>query len=310
MDFLCLRVLGFFLVDFAGIACFLHLVSAVSFWPLVWQSALVSGCAMCFCLLIAGVTIEAFWVFSVLFSLHFPPGTNSRRPCLLAVTVPWTFDFELPALISACWTFVLTRCSLSFRAWSLPIRGLQFQVQSFRVRAGLAPAFVCIFILCSHHHSAPKCRKQFAGWPIAWVRLVPMSGFPKDFDSLLGFPGEGPANPINMQRDTCWSLSTPNVGSLKTSSFWQSDEDVVYCLQETRIGRNNFRTSRLQVEATKRYARTVDMLPCTGARRSSRLTPSPVLSTPRKSTQFCTRKSSKLSVSTLAGFKFHQKSDR
>ena len=301
MDFPCLCVLGFLLVDFAGFACVLHLVSALSFWLLARQSAQVLGCAMCFCR-IAGVTIKAFRVFNVLLSL--------RRLCLLAVTVPWTFDFELPALISACWTFVLTRCSLSFRAWSLPVRGLQFLVQSFRVRAGLAPAFVCIFTLCSHHHSAPKCRKQFAGWPTAWVRVVPTTGFPNEFDSLLGFPGESPNNPNNLPRDTCWSLSTANVGSLKTSSFWQSDEDVVYCLQETRIGRNNFRTSRLQVEATKRYARTVDMLPCTGARRSSRLTPSPVLSTPRKSTQFCTRKSSKLSVSTLAGFKFHQKSDR
>lgn len=72
-----------------------------------------------------------------------------------------------------------------------------------------------------------------------------------NFDSTCGFPGEGPTKNHFILPQNRWSLSTANIGSLKTSSFWQSDEDNIYCLQETRIGKNNYRTSCQQVQATR-----------------------------------------------------------
>ena len=55
-----------------------------------------------------------------------------------------------------------------------------------------------------------------------------------DFDSTLGFPGEGPAE------TSCWSLATVNVGSLKTSTSWKACQSSAVCAQETRVGKNGF----------------------------------------------------------------------
>ena len=73
-------------------------------------------------------------------------------------------------------------------------------------------------------------------------------GWPRVFDDSLGFPGEGP---LDVHRSS-WSLSTVNVGSLKSSTFWKSNSDVITCVQETRVGRNNFRTASRDVAATGR----------------------------------------------------------
>ena len=61
------------------------------------------------------------------------------------------------------------------------------------------------------------------------------------FDATLGFPGEGPA-PL-------WSLLSCNIGSMNTNLTWKVREETVLCLQETRVGRNNVRTTRKTVEA-------------------------------------------------------------
>lgn len=69
------------------------------------------------------------------------------------------------------------------------------------------------------------------------------------FNATLGFPGEGPISCLNDPLKY-WSISTLNIGSLKTSSFWKGTDDQAYCLQETRIGKNNWQASKKLVEAT------------------------------------------------------------
>ena len=77
----------------------------------------------------------------------------------------------------------------------------------------------------------------------------------RDFDSTLGFPGEGPIEPMN------WSLLSYNVGSLNTNVEWKTVNDNVVCLQETRIGRNNAKTSAAMVQTTGRKLFTGEKLP-------------------------------------------------
>ena len=60
------------------------------------------------------------------------------------------------------------------------------------------------------------------------------------FDSTLGFPGEGPE---------LTTLVSANIGSLNTNQLWKSWGADITCLQETRIGKNNVRTSTRNIEA-------------------------------------------------------------
>ena len=62
----------------------------------------------------------------------------------------------------------------------------------------------------------------------------------RSFDHTKGFPGEGP--------DLC-TLVSANVGSLNTNHLWKSWGADITCLQETRIGKNNVRTSTKNIEA-------------------------------------------------------------
>lgn len=62
-----------------------------------------------------------------------------------------------------------------------------------------------------------------------------------EFDATLGFPGEGPIPPV-------WTISTANIGSLKTNPSWKYEASSVQCLQETRIGCNNLLHSKKSVK--------------------------------------------------------------
>ena len=73
------------------------------------------------------------------------------------------------------------------------------------------------------------------------------------FDSTRGYPGEGPAD--------LWTLFSHNTGSLRTTMQWQSSEDSVLCIQEPRIGRNNFRDASFRVKATGRSLFSSKLLP-------------------------------------------------
>lgn len=59
------------------------------------------------------------------------------------------------------------------------------------------------------------------------------------FDQTLVFPGEGPTS-------NRMSLVTANIGPVRTNTDWQSWPDDIICLQETRIGKNNVRSTSFQ----------------------------------------------------------------
>ena len=186
-------------------------------------------------------------------------------------------------------------------------------------KAGAVLATKASIVRSLHHDSMPKCPKHFTVCPQGVCRWVRACGFPMNFDSTCGFPGEGPMKPPNCSVGACWSISTANIGSLKTSSFWQTNEDVIYCLQETRIGRNNFRTSCKQVQTTKRSlfavnsyrvlsALTADISPCTEAQPLSPPIPLRGRLTVKMMPPTFTRRSSRPKGSMLAGSKFPLKS--
>ena len=66
----------------------------------------------------------------------------------------------------------------------------------------------------------------------------------KDFDSTLGFPGEGP-----QQNETNKMVFlSANIGSINTNNTWKAITADVYCLQETRIGKNNEKQTAFQIK--------------------------------------------------------------
>ena len=72
---------------------------------------------------------------------------------------------------------------------------------------------------------------HFSNGPVeaySWFQVV--------FDATLGFPGEGPSS-SNM------SIVSANVGSVMTDKTWKTWNADVVCLQETRVGRNNYRSA-------------------------------------------------------------------
>ena len=71
----------------------------------------------------------------------------------------------------------------------------------------------------------------YRDWVISWC----------EFDATLGFPGEGPSP---------WTFLSCNIGSMNTNLTWKVREETVLCLQETRVGKNNIRTTRKTVDAT------------------------------------------------------------
>ena len=226
--------------------------ASLSLWCVASRAALAFGFAM------RVLSIEmgfATWVFRALrfvffVSAHHVP--SLAEDVLLVNTGPWICVREPPASISAVLDFVLPwRLRVVF-AWSLPAEGFSFPVQQSRGCTLPALSIELLHFRRLHRDIAPKCPKQPDVRPLSVIRWVPGGGFPKEFDALKGFPGEGPDPPNSQSCSPHWSLSTANIGSLKTSTFWQSNFDTVYCLQETRIGRNNFRSSLKQVQATNR----------------------------------------------------------
>lgn len=215
-------------------------------------AALACMFAMLFGRIVTGFAISAFRAF-VLFC--FPASLLGNNACLvwfLAVIQFRAIDFEPLASISVSLDFASTLLGPFRSAFSLPLAGLSCPFIKCRVCASPAIAFLCLHVRRVHQNSAPKCPKQCFMRQIQVEVWVPFGGFPIEFDALKGFPGEGPLPQQTPKKSASWSLATANIGSLKTSSFWKSNEDTVYCLQETRVGRNNIRTSQKQVQATNR----------------------------------------------------------
>ena len=114
----------------------------------------------------------------------------------------------------------------------------------------------CSFVLV--HFWGLPCHNLLGGWfqVFAFCLWVPTHGWPRAFDASLGFPGEGPRHPFSKN----WSISTMNIGSLKTSKLWKASDTDVTCLQETRIGKNNIRRATQDVKALNRTLFCGDLL--------------------------------------------------
>ena len=77
------------------------------------------------------------------------------------------------------------------------------------------------------------------------------------FDCTLGYPGEGPfGNPSD-----CMTLFSANLGSFRTNGSWKTWSADVCCLQETRIGRANIRSTQNAVMALGQRMVTSEPLP-------------------------------------------------
>ena len=85
-----------------------------------------------------------------------------------------------------------------------------------------------------------------------WSRFDLFSCKEIEFDATKGFPGEGPS---------LFKLVSANIGSLNTNQLWKSWEADVTCLQETRVGKTNFRTASKSIEACGLRPIFGDLLP-------------------------------------------------
>ena len=126
-------------------------------------------------------------------------------------------------------------------AWTLfsvpPIPLFSVPVPKPRRHAAMLIRFTEPDAVCS----LKKVASASASFRVAYLFL-----FALIFDSTLGFPGEGPNAP------STWSLVSANIGSLNSNLQWKTFDDVIVCLQETRVGKNNHRTSSFVVESTGR----------------------------------------------------------
>ena len=77
----------------------------------------------------------------------------------------------------------------------------------------------------------------------------------RGFDATLGYPGEGP------KHRKVTTFVTANLGSLKTNHSWKTFACDLCCVQETRIGRNNLRNSRFDVQSINKDLFPGKMLP-------------------------------------------------
>ena len=97
----------------------------------------------------------------------------------------------------------------------------------------------CNTISMYKHRSLPNMHLEFVSliFPHAhlFVRRANMQ-----FDSTLGFPGEGPS----------WSLLSANINSLNAHPHWTSWEDDVLCFQETRLTAGNITEPKQHLHKT------------------------------------------------------------
>ena len=77
------------------------------------------------------------------------------------------------------------------------------------------------------------------------------------FDCALGFPGEGPA----FYPQEFMTVFSANIGSLRTNGSWKTWNADVCCLQETRIGKANLRSTQNAVKALGQRIATSQPLP-------------------------------------------------
>ena len=102
----------------------------------------------------------------------------------------------------------------------------------FLLRGDLAPQF---------HHRSQASQTWVRSWVLHWL----------EFDTTLGFLGEGPDSHLT-------SLVSANIGSIASNPLWKTWDADIICLQETRVGKNNHRS-------TVKNFQTKGWNPCLGA---------------------------------------------
>ena len=200
-------------------AVFLLLVASMSLWCVASLAALAFGFAMLYPCIVMGCATGVFRALRYVLFVSTQHEYSLAYAVSLVNTSPWICVFGPPAFISAALDFVLPWLSQFHVARSLPVEGSSFSVNHCRGRTCPALSIELLHLRRLHRHTAPKCPKQ------PDVRWVPFGGFPIEFDALKGFAGEGPVSPKPQTDAPKWSPSTANIGSLKTSTFWQSDFD-------------------------------------------------------------------------------------
>lgn len=160
---------------------------------------------------------------------------------------------SIMCLICSCWTlfrFWFLLLKSCFGLFELGLSTLHYVICHIVADGGIA--------MCVHFAQLDSCPfrcQRISCRSAAAMFLSHLSSFSNrsQFDSTLGYPGEGP--------DDMWSLFSHNTGSLRTSMQWQSSGDTVLCIQEPRIGRNNVRDASFRVQATGRTLFTSKLLP-------------------------------------------------
>ena len=171
----------------------------------------------------------------------------------------------------------LSCCGLRRTTWasiSTSLKLMDFRIRSLSAFAARSLAFwLCVVVfqpvssfMWSDLDSQFRCEQQSAGWnfqphsfdaqkncslsmfwaPGGTSRVVSFSfslcsmrtytWFQVVFDATLGYPGEGHHN-------QGMTFVSANIGSIMTDQTWKTWNADVVCLQETRVGRNNFRSA-------------------------------------------------------------------
>ena len=149
---------------------------------------------------------------------------SSSWLCAYLLTLFWTSSLFWPLRF---WPLSLFSC----------VRGWPFAAHQF------VPSYAATILII------PCCLgKMIALFPRSYVFR---SG--RIFDSTLGYLGEGP--------DRSWTILSSNIGSFIKDNTWKGWTDDVICLQETRIGWNNFRNATKSAAAFGKNLILGDLLP-------------------------------------------------
>ena len=231
-----------------------HFLSAIWSFTLMWLPRL--------CLALScptpgfGVPSLAFWVFAMLCSLLWGP------PCLPPLGFSRLGDADLSLRCCAnraIYHFVALsmQTSLVWQRHSLALQWILPWLWLSRHGCTVSTSCVCGWPTFSHQFVCTIQATVLDDRYSVKIMLLRAANHPlwklRAFDSTLGYPGEGPPQ--------LWSILSSNIGSFFKDDSWKGWSDTFVCLQETRIGRNNFRNATKAAGACGKNLFLGDLLP-------------------------------------------------